>query len=155
VTDADKPEASFVQNITAVNGFAYGVIGADLHVFPDRGPVYLLAEHHPTQEPDSEWLLAQPSRMLNARYAVIDFTGRRTERAELTTWLNTGSRLAARWLHAPGGQGKTRLAAEFAFEAAAAGWKVAVATHAPGRGVPASREPGPAAGRRRGLAAAH
>ena len=132
MTDADRPESSFVQNVTAVDGFAYGVIGADLHVFPDRGPVYLLAEHRPAQEPDSGWLVAQPSRMLNARYAVVDFTGRGTEQAELTTWRHTGSRLAARWLHAPGGQGKTRLAAELAFQTAAAGWKVAVATHGPG-----------------------
>jgi tetratricopeptide (TPR) repeat protein len=132
VTDADRSESSFVQNVTAVDGFAYGVIGADLHVFPDRGPVYLLAEHHPEQEPDSGWLVAQPSRMLDARYAVVDFTGRSTEQAELTAWLYTGSRLAARWLHAPGGQGKTRLAAELAFGAAAAGWKVAVATYGPG-----------------------
>jgi Tetratricopeptide repeat len=132
VTDAGGTEPSFVQNVTAVDGFAYGVIGADLHVLPDRGPVYLLAEHRPPQELDSERLVAQPSRMLNARYAVVDFTGRRTEQAELTAWLHTGSRLAARWLHAPGGQGKTRLAAELAFHAAAAGWKVAVATHVPG-----------------------
>jgi hypothetical protein len=132
VTDADRPESSFVQNVTAVDGFAYGVIGADLHVFPDRGPVYLLAEHRPAQEPDAEWLLAQPSRMLNARYAVVDFTGRQTELAELTRWLDTRSRLAARWLHAPGGQGKTRLVAELASQVASQGWKVAVATHGPG-----------------------
>lgn len=132
MTDADGLESSLVQNVTAVDGFAYGVIGADLHVFPDRGPVYLLAEHRLAQEPDSEWLVAQPSRMLNARYAVVDFTGRRTEQAGLAAWLDTGSRLAARWLHAPGGQGKTRLAAEFAVESAAAGWKVAVATHGAG-----------------------
>ena len=132
MTDAVRRESSFVQNVTAVDGFAYGVIGADLHVFPDRGPVYLLVEHRPAQEPDSGWLVAQPSRMLNARYAVVDFTGRGTEQAELTAWWLTGSRLAARWLHAPGGQGKTRLATELAFQVAAAGWKVAVATHGPG-----------------------
>jgi hypothetical protein len=39
VTDADGPESSLVQNVTAVNGFAYGVIGADLHVFRDRALV--------------------------------------------------------------------------------------------------------------------
>ncbi|MGW2699856.1 hypothetical protein [Streptomyces sp. NPDC001340] len=47
-------------------GFGYGVIGADLHVFPDRGPVYLLAEHRPAGAPadqDTAW----PSRLLNAR----------------------------------------------------------------------------------------
>ncbi|MFC1419140.1 tetratricopeptide repeat protein [Streptacidiphilus cavernicola] len=39
---------------------------------------------------------------------------------------------SARWLHAPGGQGKTRLAAEFAAQSAAAGWTVVTATHALG-----------------------
>ena len=132
MTGAYRHEPSFVQNVTAAGGFAYGVIGADLHVFRGQGPVYLLAEYRPAQEPDSGWLVAQPSRMLNARYAVVDFTGRGTEQTELATWLHTGSRLAARWLHAPGGQGKTRLAAELTVQAAAAGWKVAVAAHGPG-----------------------
>jgi hypothetical protein len=35
------------------------------------------------------------------------------------------------WLHGPGGQGKTRLATQFAAESAAAGWKVIAAFHGP------------------------
>ena len=37
------------------------------------------------------------------------------------------ARLAVRWLHGPGGQGKSRLASQFAAESAQAGWKVAAA----------------------------
>ena len=69
--------------------------------------------------------------MLNARRAVVPFTGRDVELAQLRQWRDSGPRLAVRWLHGPGGQGKTRLAAQFATESAAAGWKVVAAFHGP------------------------
>ncbi|WP_155385639.1 tetratricopeptide repeat protein [Catellatospora paridis] len=120
------------QQVHVESGFGYGVVGADLHVFADRGPVYLLLGHRPAPTPDTAWLLAQPSRLLDARYAVVDFTGRGAEMAQLLAWRETGTRLTARWLHGPGGQGKTRLANEFARQSAAAGWKVVTAVHGAG-----------------------
>src|SRR6185369_1165875 len=72
------------------------------------------------------------SRMLDARYSIVPFTGRRDELAQLLQWREEGGRLAARWLYAPGGQGKTRLAAEFAAQSSADGWRVVTATHGPG-----------------------
>ncbi|MFF8423862.1 hypothetical protein ACF07Y_01710 [Streptomyces sp. NPDC016566] len=123
------------QVVRVEGGFGYGVIGADLHVFPDRGPVYLLSEHRPAAaaDQDTAWLTAQPSRLLNARFQAVDFTGRDRERAELAAWRDgDGPRAAALWLHGPGGQGKTRLAARFAADSAAAGWKVVTATHGSG-----------------------
>ncbi|MFJ4530664.1 ATP-binding protein [Streptomyces nigrescens] len=127
-------EAAVHQTIRVESGFGYGVVGADLHVFPDRGPVYLLGEHRSAAPaPDDTWLLHQPSRMLNARYRLVDFTGRERERTELAAWRDApGPRLSATWLHGPGGHGKSRLADEFAAESAAAGWKVVTATHGPG-----------------------
>ncbi|MFD5317372.1 hypothetical protein [Streptomyces sp. NPDC127098] len=65
--------------------------------------------------------------MLNARFAVVDFSGRQNELADLRRWRDHGPRLAVQWLHAPGGQGKSRLAAQFAKESEAAGWTVATA----------------------------
>jgi len=129
--DAEVPgRAASRQVVHAAGGFAYGVVGADLNVFQDRGPVYLLIEHDARPEPDATWLLAQPSRMLNARFQIVGFTGRSRERAQLTAWRDPpGPRLAAIWLHAPGGQGKTRLAAEFAKQSAATGWKVVTVAH--------------------------
>ncbi|APY89623.1 tetratricopeptide repeat-containing protein [Streptomyces alfalfae] len=140
---APAAEAAVHQTIRVESGFGYGVVGADLHVFADRGPVYLLGERPATPVPDGSWLLDQPSRMLNARYRLVDFTGRERERAELVAWRDAaGPRLSATWLHGPGGQGKSRLADEFAAESAAAGWKVVTATHGPGALLDAGRDGG-------------
>jgi tetratricopeptide (TPR) repeat protein len=125
------------QSVHVESGFGYGVIGADLHVFQDRGPIYLLAEHRKGPGADAGWLLAQPSRLLDARYEVVDFTGRRAELTELAEWRDAaGPGLSARWLHGPGGQGKTRLAAEFAGQCAGAGYKVVTVAHGPGSSRP-------------------
>ncbi|TDB81057.1 tetratricopeptide repeat protein [Micromonospora sp. KC721] len=121
-----------IQNVTAVAGFAYGAIGADIHVFGDGSPVYLLETHQPPPMLDRVWLRELPSRMLNARSQVVTFTGRRRERDELAVWREGGPRLAVRWLHAAGGQGKTRLADRVAADAAEQGWKVIVAAHGVG-----------------------
>ena len=132
-----EPPPSPHQQVRVGGGFGYGVVGADMHVFADRGPVYLLHQYRPDPKPDSTWLLAQPSRMLNARYAVVGFTGRDQELADLAGWRDaSGPRLSARWLHAPGGQGKTRLASAFARLSADANWKVITATHGPGSMLP-------------------
>ncbi|WP_433796794.1 tetratricopeptide repeat protein [Actinoplanes sp. CA-252034] len=74
--------------------------------------------------------------MLNARFAVVDFTGRDRERAELRAWCDLDTRSAARWLHGPGGQGKTRLAARLAADCRAAGWSVVTATPGVGTVLP-------------------
>lgn len=124
------------QHVTATAGFAYGVVGADIHIFGDGTPMYVLENWRVATTADPAWLLELPSRMLNARFAVVDFTGRHNELAELRYWRREAPRLAARWLHGPGGTGKTRLAAEFAVESAAAGWKVITATHGPGTVLP-------------------
>ncbi|GGU00610.1 tetratricopeptide repeat protein [Streptomyces lateritius] len=122
---------SVEQHVTSTGGYAYGVIGGDIHVFGDGSPVYLLQNWRPAPEADPEWLRELPSRMLNSRFEVVPFTGREAELAELRAWRDQGPRLAARWMHAPGGQGKTRLAARFADETQQTGWRVAAATHGP------------------------
>ena len=126
-----------VQNVTATAGFAYGAQGADIHVHGDGTPLYLLEEYpRPAPEPDLAWLRSLPSRMLDARHEVVPFTGRETELADLRSWRDGGARLAVRLLHAPGGQGKTRLGGRFAAECRTAGWTVAAAWHGAGRPQP-------------------
>jgi hypothetical protein len=128
VTETRDAEPPFVRNVTAVSGFAYGIIGADIVVFGDGRPVYVLVNWQ-TRPPEvsRQWLRALPSRMLNARYALVPFIGRDDELSRLRQWRDSGPELTVRWLYAPGGQGKTRLATEFANESAAAGWKVIAA----------------------------
>lgn len=125
-----------LQQVTSTAGFAYGAVGADIHVFGDGTPLYVLEAWLPGPRPDPEWLREVPSRMLNARFSVVEFTGRHDELAALHEWRQQRPRLSARWLHGPGGVGKTRLAAQFAAESVTAGWKVVVATHGPGTVLP-------------------
>lgn len=131
----DGPEPAIarttVQNVIAVNGFAYGVVGADVHVFGSGLPLYLLANWPARLAADPGWLRELPSRMLNARREVVPFTGRDGDLARLRAWRDSGPRLAVRWLYGAGGQGKTRLAGELAAESADAGWKVIAAYHGP------------------------
>ncbi|MEU8437113.1 tetratricopeptide repeat protein [Streptomyces sp. NPDC029216] len=117
------------QEVRAVGGFAYGVVGADIHVFGDGSPLYLLLRHLKATAQRSDWLRAQPSRMLDARLEVVDFTSREGELADLIDWRDSPARLAVRWLHGAGGQGKTRLAARFAAECEETGWLVVHAVH--------------------------
>ncbi|MEU8259186.1 tetratricopeptide repeat protein [Micromonospora sp. NPDC048999] len=124
------------QYIRVEGGFGYGVIGADIHVFGDGLPVYVLRSWQPPEEVDDAHLTELPSRMLNARHEVVPFSGRADDLAELRRWRASPGRLALRWLHGPGGQGKTRLAARFAADSAAAGWRVVTAVHGPGTVLP-------------------
>ncbi|ORT57016.1 hypothetical protein BKD26_25635 [Streptomyces sp. CB03238] len=110
------------QHVTADGGFAYGVIGASLHVFGDGTPLYVLENWRPPP-PDAASRPEPPG-------------GRERELADLRTWREEGPRLAVRWLHGPDGRGGSLLAAEFAREALADGWRVVTAVHGPGAVLP-------------------
>jgi tetratricopeptide (TPR) repeat protein len=96
--------------------------------FGDQRPVIRLDVWRQAPEPDASWLRGVASRMLNARWRVVGFTGRTADLRQLREWRDSGPRLAARWLHGDGGQGKSRLAGELAAESVSAGWKVLTAT---------------------------
>jgi hypothetical protein len=72
---------------------------------------------------------AGPSGLLAAGSRVVKFVGRTSELARLTTWRDGSGDLSVMLLHAPGGQGKTRLAAAFAERSATDGWAVTQARH--------------------------
>ena len=77
----------------------------------------------------------QPSQLLLAQHQVVPFTVREDELIDLRTWRDEpgGPQAAARLLHAPGGQGKTRLALKLGAETSD-DWRVWQATaHAAGR----------------------
>ena len=118
-----------VSQAAEVNGgyltqIAYG----DAIIFGDQRPVFRLDAWQQEPEPDPARLREVASRMLNARWRVVGFTGRTADLQQLREWRDSGPRLSARWLHGDGGQGKSRLAAELAAESASAGWKVLTAT---------------------------
>jgi tetratricopeptide (TPR) repeat protein len=63
-----------------------------------------------------------PSMLLRAEYAVVPFVGRDRELTELAEWLATPDRAGVQLVTGPGGQGKTRLAAEVIGRARSDGW---------------------------------
>ncbi|RZT79431.1 hypothetical protein EV382_2630 [Micromonospora violae] len=75
------------------------------------------------------------AELLDARHRVVPFLGREEEQRALGEWL-TARRdrpdRAVQLIHAPGGQGKTRLADQFADTARKAGWEVLRAYLDPG-----------------------
>jgi tetratricopeptide (TPR) repeat protein len=74
--------------------------------------------------PDHDRARRQPSRLLMARQEVVPFEGRDELLADLSNWLTSRTaQISVRLLHAPGGQGKTRLAAHLARQHVA-GWQV-------------------------------
>ena len=63
-----------------------------------------------------------PSRLLDPRRMVVDFTGREDELAELTAWCEYRTGPTLRLITGAGGTGKTRLALRFADRARQLGW---------------------------------
>jgi tetratricopeptide (TPR) repeat protein len=110
------------------SGYLTQIAYGDAYIFGDHRPAFRLDVWQQEPEPDASRLREVASRMLNARWRVVGFTGRAADLQQLREWRDGGPRLCARWLHGDGGQGKSRLAAEFAAESASAGWKVLTAT---------------------------
>jgi hypothetical protein len=142
--DADRPPADDVpderapilrtdisQSVEVTGGYSATVAVGNIVIFGDRVPVFRLEDWRPPAEPETSFLRAVASRMLNARYAVVDFTGRSQDLSQLRAWRDSSPRLAVRWLHGEGGQGKSRLAAKLAAESAAAGWRVLTVLQGP------------------------
>jgi hypothetical protein len=107
-------------------------VGGDVSVVSRQPPPYrvVLADDRPV--PVSVGRAgAQPSRLLLARHQIVAFTGRQATLDSLAAWSAGVEPVAARLIHAPGGQGKTRLAGHVGVLAAAAGWAVWQVTHTP------------------------
>jgi AAA ATPase domain len=69
------------------------------------------------------------SALLRAASRVVPFTGRTTELSQLKSWRDAPGQLSVILVFGPGGQGKTRLASQFADDSEMAGWAVAQARH--------------------------
>lgn len=130
MTKATGPEALIIQKVTAASGFAYGVIGADIHVLASMAPLYLLANWQPVPIVSPDRLRDTRGRMRNRRRATAPSTDG-GELAQLELWRTSAARLAVRWLCGPGEEGRTSVVGRFAAESAAAGWNVISAFHGP------------------------
>ncbi|MFE3108232.1 tetratricopeptide repeat protein [Kitasatospora indigofera] len=137
---------------STVLGAVYQIaqVGGDVTIVTDEtraAPAPYAVAAFPSGQPGLtvEQARNQPARLLHARHALVPFTGRRKELDRLTAWRDAPGDASVLLLHGTGGQGKTRLAAQFAAGARAAGWDVLQARHssdpAPLRAAPA----GPAA----------
>ena len=114
----------FEQRIFAEPGSSvYALQHGDMHI---RGghPVYRFElfplESRPVNQ-DSARL--QPSRLLAAESRIVPFSGRSDELARLASWRDDPAPgVSVMLVHGPGGQGKSRLAAQFAVDSAKLGW---------------------------------
>ncbi|MFE7542941.1 tetratricopeptide repeat protein [Streptomyces platensis] len=109
-----------------------GVSGdVSVHAPSGQRPLYRvddLPEDRPTIS--KKRARSQPARLLQARYALIDFAGRQTELHDLAAWRDTNDPVSVLLLHGPGGQGKTRLTMQFAQASQDLGWQALQARHA-------------------------
>ena len=102
----------------------------------------------PANHPDPAALA--PSRLLAARHQLVPFTGRDAELQRLAGWRDGPAGVAVQLVYASGGQGKSRLAAQFAAASAAEGWLVWQARYQPTDAIPTAgdgQSKAPAAGR--------
>ncbi|MGC9376564.1 tetratricopeptide repeat protein [Streptomyces sp. MH13] len=91
---------------------------------------------------------SHPSLLLRPGHAVVPFTGRASDLESLSRWRDDGADegTAVRLVHGPGGQGKSRLAAQAARLWSADGWDVLVARHRRDHSGPAAEAARPAEG---------
>jgi len=128
---SELPEDPYQKLIFAAPGSSvYAVLHGDLHV-RNGHPVYQVMPFPLEGRPVSpERARQQPSRLLAADSGVVVFSGRADELAELAAWRDAPELgMSVMLVHAPGGQGKTRLAARFAADSVDRRWTAWAARH--------------------------
>ncbi|XRQ09288.1 hypothetical protein ACN3XK_74680 [Actinomadura welshii] len=129
---AAGPERDIHFEATAAGSARIFQAGGDQNFhYHGRTRPYLIGSLLAPAPPDTEWLLEQPSRLLGAQSQVVPFVGRQTELRRLEEWRDADGHLSVLLLHGPGGQGKTRLAHEFAERSRSQRWEVLQASTLP------------------------
>ncbi|WP_446038509.1 tetratricopeptide repeat protein [Streptomyces sp. SID1121] len=101
----------------------YTVLDGDIHIRRGR-PVYRIDPGpRPRQTLPRDLARRQPSRLLHPGMRVVNFHGRDRDLQHLDSWRDAPQPgITIQLLHGPGGQGKTRLADEFADRTTRQGW---------------------------------
>ena len=107
-----------VSALTAESGFAR-LVTEDTGTDPVLEAVELVGFLQPPVNPV---LARTPGSLLAAGVEAVEFTGRGEELAELAAWRDSGEGLSVMLVSGEGGQGKTRIARQFAAQARQAGW---------------------------------
>ncbi|MFJ9148487.1 hypothetical protein ACIRP7_10485 [Streptomyces sp. NPDC102270] len=108
--------------------------GGDVVIHGESAPYELRMWPSPSKALSAEEARAQPSRLLRAGHEIVEFVGRETELDTLRSWRDScrgRPHVALRLIHGPGGQGKTRLAAQAARIWRQEGWSVFHAVRQP------------------------
>ncbi|MFC9329799.1 tetratricopeptide repeat protein [Kitasatospora sp. NPDC057015] len=137
MTGNEGPAGAAARQQATATGFARVFQAAGDLVVYEGGEPYRLASWPvaapgggpAAPDPTGEQGRRQPSVLLRAGNAVVRFAGRTAEREWLRNWRDGEDTMAVCLLHAPGGQGKTRLAFQLAQEWQAQGWVVLGAFH--------------------------
>ncbi|MFI6457860.1 hypothetical protein ACIBF6_40665 [Streptosporangium amethystogenes] len=110
----------------------------DMIVYEGGEPYRWAAWPEPPPGTSGRGTRTQPSELLRAANALIDFTGRHDLLADLRRWREDPVRegVAVHLIHGPGGQGKTRLADHLARMWQREGWVVLAAHHRRDRSAP-------------------
>ncbi|WP_051110681.1 tetratricopeptide repeat protein [Longispora albida] len=127
----DRYEGSFAAG--SAGAFGPGATAQVHNHYCRPASPYVLQPHRdePAGLAELRELRDQPSRLLLARRQAVPFSGHEDLLERLTAWLE-GDGPAAWLFHAPGGQGKTRLASHVASLAARRGWTAVWAQHGTG-----------------------
>lgn len=116
------------RRLTAVPAYALHAAPGFTAVLAEYGTLMLLepVEFQDIAEPAAAAHLGQtvlsPAGLLVARREVVPFYGREEILAQFEGWARAGGAARVWLVHAPGGQGKTRLARQFSATLAADGW---------------------------------
>jgi hypothetical protein len=116
-------------NSPGEGGTVYAVQHGDQYIYLYRNKPPFAIEPFGLPDRPEALALRPPSWLLSAGAQVVSFWGRRSELIEIAEWRDSGNVNSLRLVHGPGGQGKTRFAAEFAAEFEESGWTVATVRH--------------------------
>lgn len=126
---SEEPGASQIVR-AAPGATVYAVLNGDIHI-RNGSPVYRFERiDHDVHPVDPTTARSRPSTLLSVSREVVGFHGRDREMAELVAWRDDAEvAFSTLLLHAPGGQGKSRIAAQLARLSAQEGWTTWTAHH--------------------------